>query len=437
MRKDLFTATGAYPAGCGLSASSSRGYTDVRPLAQNENDGFLSVQAEFHMVCQRVRPVTLALCVVAFSALLVGCGGSSGSTTTHSAGTTATTASKPAQNVARDRALGRLALFRLSDFPAGWTAQPPEHEEGSSRQLQQELSNCLHMDISLLKSQPTKVESPKFADSHETKISNDVTYEPSIAVAEKWFTIFTAPQTPACLTKAMATAIDEALHHSAKSSEAMRSAGVTIGHATVAQMSFPRTGDESIAFQVTLPISVKGFSITYYSDLVALRKGRAVAGIDAQSPVSSPDVPTVERLAALTASRMRDTQSPSDKGAGEGTTALPAHTETTPTETNPTATTPTATTPSVTVPAKAHVIARQATRGENPAFPFTGPTLTVPLPPLYLRIRSEPPVQSLATEQSCAQMRTAAERLKRTFPSPKARVKSLCRSVLHGDCRVV
>ena len=246
-------------------------------------------------------------CVAVLCGLLTGCGGGSHPATTRSGSTTTTTASQPAQNVARDRALGRLALFRLSDFPAGWTAQPQE-DEGNSRQLQQELANCLQMDVSLLRSQPTRVESPNFSDSDETKISNTVTYEPSVAVAEKWFRIFAASQTPACLTKAMATAIDEALRRSAKTREAVRSAGVEIGKATVAPMSFPRMADESIAFQVKVPISIKGFSVTYYDDLVALRKGRAVAGVNVQSTVGSPDIPTSRRLTALTASRLRDTQ---------------------------------------------------------------------------------------------------------------------------------
>lgn len=173
--------------------------------------------------------------------------------------------------------------------------------------MQQQLARCLHTEASLLGHQPAEADSPDFVGPRQTKISNSVTYEPSIAVAKKWFAAYSSPRTPSCLKSAMAGAIKQALRAGTKAGEAAKSAGAAIGQAKIAQLSFPRAGDETAAFQVSVPISLKRLILIYYLDLIALRKGRAVAGVSIQSSIKATDVATAQKLTTLTASRMTNT----------------------------------------------------------------------------------------------------------------------------------
>jgi hypothetical protein len=69
-------------------------------------------------------------------------------------------------------------------------------------------------------------------------------------------------------------------------------------------------------------------------------------------------------------------------GPGGGNTAPPE--ETTPT-------------PQVTIPPNARVVQRQSGRGENPSHQLGTETLKAPLPPLYLRVTTNPPARITVT----------------------------------------
>jgi hypothetical protein len=191
----------------------------------------------------------------AMSALLtVGCGGTSTTLTVHAISTSAASvpprtipvATESPQQIAKDRALGSRALLRLSDFPTGWTWEPRAPAPAAQPDIVGELEKCLHVSAALRKRKsPAEVESPKFRGSIGTQVDNSVTVEPSIAAAKTKYATFDQPQTAQCLTTAMRRAITYGISHP-KSGERLRT-GVSVGATTVAQMSFPRSGNQSIA----------------------------------------------------------------------------------------------------------------------------------------------------------------------------------------------
>jgi hypothetical protein len=239
-----------------------------------------------------------------------GCGGSHASTAsapsaTVTGTTTATTPAQPVQDVKGDRALGAVALLRLRDLPAGWTARPKSRSSAGPG-LESGLAACLHASAAALASGPTKVSSPDFSDSHGSSISNGATYEATAARAMAWFRGRVQPRTPACLGAAVRAFVDYAIHHAGKPTVKIP-AGLTFGRATVTGLSFPRYGDQSVAYRAVIPVSYMGVNVSIYLDFMVVRKGRAHTALSFQATATPVDRTLEERLTRLTLRRLRHT----------------------------------------------------------------------------------------------------------------------------------
>ena len=81
--------------------------------------------------------------------------------------------------------------------------------------------------------------------------------------------------------------------------------GNSVGRAGIAGLAVPRSGGQSVAYRLTVPMVAEGHNFTAYVDYVLLRKGRAHVMLTFERlnrPVSSE----LERwLTAATARRLR------------------------------------------------------------------------------------------------------------------------------------
>jgi hypothetical protein len=80
--------------------------------------------------------------------------------------------------------------------------------------------------------------------------------------------------------------------------------GVTFGDVRVGQVSFPRLGDRSSAWEVVIPFESQGISETAYVDAVYIRTGSALSAVLFSDVFSPFDEVERERLARLVAERM-------------------------------------------------------------------------------------------------------------------------------------
>jgi hypothetical protein len=124
-----------------------------------------------------------------------------------------------------------------------------------------------------------------------------ITVEPTLAAAREWFSILEQPQLASCVGEAdRAAALEE--------SPGLRKPGNSVGKAQTARITFPRNGDQTVAYRLIIPIVAEGQSLSSYYDYVLVRKGRA----DAMLTFARVDLPVSsrmeQRLAALTARRL-------------------------------------------------------------------------------------------------------------------------------------
>jgi hypothetical protein len=249
--------------------------------------------------------------VVAAVAIMVGaagCGSASKSPTTQGAGTTTglTTTSGPAQDIAADKAAADAASLKLTDFPPGWTSTPSSSGPDVPN-VDTELTKCLGVSrADFPKSSPAKSESPDFSDSNNNTVSSAVGYQPEASRVQRALALFSDPKAPACLTTAVASIIDYSIHHPAKPSDTLPS-GVTVGSATVAQMSFPAYGDKDAAYRVTVPVSIKSLTISFYLDLIVVGKGRADVEMFFQGIGTPFDTTSAQHYTGLVVDRLTNT----------------------------------------------------------------------------------------------------------------------------------
>jgi hypothetical protein len=133
-----------------------------------------------------------------------------------------------------------------------------------------------------------------------------VRYRSSSADASKEFAVLENANLPSCLSTAVSKVIQYNLEHPSTPNSTVPS-DLTVGNATVAQMSFPTYGDQSIAYRITIPISYKGLSPSAYLDIVAVRKGRATTGLYFEGEASPFDATMEQQLTGLTVARLAST----------------------------------------------------------------------------------------------------------------------------------
>jgi hypothetical protein len=209
-------------------------------------------------------------CISIFGASCSSGGNSAESSTSTTTSTTAPTN----QNIDADKSAAQAASLTLSDFPAGWTSQPPSNNSNPSQNISAQLAKCLGVSHAEFSKAPANYDSPNFADSNNNTASNSVGYRATATAEQSVFAIVSSPNAPGCLTTAVGALFDQAIAHPTNPSSTLP-AGATVGTPTVSQMSFPQFGDKSVAYQLKVSVSFQSLSIDAYVDIIFVLKGRA------------------------------------------------------------------------------------------------------------------------------------------------------------------
>jgi hypothetical protein len=218
---------------------------------------------------------------------LAACGGSGGSATDTGTGTptAATTTAGTTTGATKDEAqqLANSMLLRLSDFPAGWRATPSEDQEGCSG------IDKLTERYDVL----AKADSKDFATGDTTEASSSAGFFHDEAMAREALNYLEA----AIQSKSLRDCLSDALRKDAEE-------GVTFGDIQVGQVSFPKLGDRSSAWEIVIPAKSQGFSFTAYIDGIYVIRSSALSVVLFSDVLEPFDVQERERLARLVDERM-------------------------------------------------------------------------------------------------------------------------------------
>jgi hypothetical protein len=151
---------------------------------------------------------------------------------------------------------------------------------------------------------PARAVSPDFSNSDNT-VSSTVGYRATSAEQKAAFNLYASPKTPGCLTTAVGALINDRIKHPPTGSTLPPE--VTVGQSTVNQMSFPPYGDQSIAYQVKIPVTASGLSISVYVDEIVVIKGRADVAMSFQGSPSPVPTDQEQHYTDLVVGRLTNT----------------------------------------------------------------------------------------------------------------------------------
>jgi hypothetical protein len=197
-------------------------------------------------------------------------------------------------DVEADQADAEAALLVLADFPTGWS-ETPESDTEAQQNVQAQIAECAGAE------EPRAVdfggasaETGTFTSPADESVEHTVGVAGSASEAEERMKGLAAPDFATCVHGVYENYFeDQPLPEDA-----------TVGELTVALLNVSPVGDETIAYRVTVPVDVGGSTVEVYADVVAVRSGRAVAGLTFGSELAPFPRDDVEKYVALAAERL-------------------------------------------------------------------------------------------------------------------------------------
>lgn len=129
-----------------------------------------------------------------------------------------------------------------------------------------------------------------------------MTFTPTPEDAIEALALRRGPESSSCYADTVGALIEDAVANPPEGEE--RPDNLELGDPTFNEMSFGAFGDESIAFRVTIPLSVDGFDVDVYIDIVNVRVGRVVLTTTFQSVLSPFDTEEAARLTGIVVDRV-------------------------------------------------------------------------------------------------------------------------------------
>jgi hypothetical protein len=202
---------------------------------------------------------------------------------------------------AADEAAAETMVLTLSDFPPGWESTPAEEDEPDER-FDEQLAECLGVDVSEIDPNNPKAGSPNFASSNGDQVTSQVAFTPTVEDATDALALRRQEGANECYAESFLAIIEDFLANPEEGEEAPDD--FEVGEPTVNEMSFGALGDESIAFRVTLPLEADGFSAEFYLDVVNVRVGRVGVSTTFQSVLTPFDTEEAARLTGVVVDRV-------------------------------------------------------------------------------------------------------------------------------------
>ena len=179
--------------------------------------------------------------------------------------------------------MARAMLLTISDFPTGWASSP-----GVPLKDPDKCSNK-----ATLPHRTASIDSDDFRSSASASLSESIVIFDSVDAASAVLT--NAPQSIDCAVQRI-------------NNGELNTNELALGNATVGPESFPSLGDQSLAFRATETATSKSANVRadVFEDVLSIRKGRIVVGIEAQDVLSPFDSVMLQEIAMRAVARIAD-----------------------------------------------------------------------------------------------------------------------------------
>lgn len=205
--------------------------------------------------------------------------------------------------LAADRAAAQAALLTLSDFPAGWSEVPDDEEdvEGADR----EVAACVgQTGDSIIDTGEAEASTGDFTDPEgNVTISETVGLAVSEDDATSQLAALEEPGVTGCIQSAFRDFIADEIDNPPTPAESLPE-GASVGDVTFGRLNVMPVGDQTVAYRATIPISVEGFTIDFYIDVVLVRVGRSLAALSIGSVLSPYPTDQLDGLLATAVERL-------------------------------------------------------------------------------------------------------------------------------------
>jgi hypothetical protein len=221
----------------------------------------------------------------------------SGSAAT-SAGADNSAASIASGDTAGDQQAATASLLQLSDFPSGWSEDPvvgkTEEEESANRQI----AHCAGVEsTSIIDFGGAIARSGTFTSSSQDRVADVVSVAPSPDAASQRLAVIDSADVASCMNEVYTSVLEDTLGEQ----------NLTLGELKVARLNVGPAGDETVAYRITVPVESKGTPAgELYVDLVAVRVGRGVSGLNFQAQYSPFRSDDTDRYIGIAANRMKE-----------------------------------------------------------------------------------------------------------------------------------
>jgi len=196
--------------------------------------------------------------------------------------------------------LAERGLLRLDDFPAGWTAAPPDEEPDLDLDVPPECEGYLTQEDP--PGTLVSVDSQEFSGPDGEQVESDVAIMEDVQAAEG--ALEQLQDFLDTCREPFQEAFRQALDQIAR--ESPDNAGIeniSVTNVDVQRISFPPHGDEQVALRMTATLELEGLAFRLVTDVIFFRVSQASAGLT-YFVVGEPDRAHEEQLATVIEQRI-------------------------------------------------------------------------------------------------------------------------------------
>lgn len=215
----------------------------------------------------------------------------------------ATTTPDTRPELGADQAAAQAALLTLSDFPAGWSEVPADDEGDDD--ADREVAACVgQTGDSIIDTGEAEASTGDFTDPEgNVTISETVGLAVSADDATSQLAALDEPGVTGCIQSAFRDFIADQIDNPPTPADSLPE-GASVGDVTFGRLNVTSVGDQTVAYRATIPISVEGFNVDFYIDVVLVRVGRSIAALNVASVLSPYPTEQLDALLATAVQRL-------------------------------------------------------------------------------------------------------------------------------------
>lgn len=188
--------------------------------------------------------------------------------------TTPVETDQPETGSQADQLAAEAALLVLADFPSDWAEVLGDNDANPADQA---YADCVGgSGVKLFDLGGVEAKTEEFVAPSGNGVSETITVVTDEAVATDFMNRFGAPGVDVCLTGVMQSLLEDLAD----------AQGVAAGAVSINRLALAPVGDELVGYRVSLSIKTSSSELELFVDLVAVRSGRAIAGVDFDSQVT-------------------------------------------------------------------------------------------------------------------------------------------------------